>query len=314
MFETVKGKIKIYLESFLCYNHRRLEHNLPMELEHSTIQTNGIRLHLVQTGPKSGPPVLLLHGFPEFWYGWRKQIPALAAAGCRVVVPDLRGYNLSDKPKGIKPYCVETLIEDVRGLIKALDYEKVNLVGHDWGALVAWMLAIKHPEEVHRLGIINVPHPAVLKRFLQRDLEQMRRSLYALFFQLPWLPELSIRLGNWWVASLSLRRTGRPHAFTEEDIETYREAWSQPGAMTAMLNWYRAAVRYRPEITNGMRVSVRTLILWGVQDFALSRRMARPSLDYCEDGNLIFFPDATHWVQHEEADEVNRQLLSFILT
>lgn len=257
---------------------------------------------------------MLLHGFPEFWFGWRKQIPALAAAGCRVIVPDQRGYNLSDKPNGISSYCADTLVGDVIGLIKALDYEKVNLVGHDFGALVAWMLAIKHPEKLHRLGIINIPHPAVMKRFLRRDLDQMRRSWYALFFQLPWLPELSMRIGNWRGAAIGMRRTGKSHAFTDEDIEKYKVAWSQPGAITAMLNWYRAAARYQPEITNGMRVSVPALILWGAQDFALSRRMARPSLDYCEDGNLIFFPDATHWVQHEEADEVNRQLLTFVFS
>src|SRR5689334_8376156 len=154
-----------------------------MELEHSHIQTNGVKLHIVQDGPKSGPPVLLLHGFPEFWYGWKKQIPAFARAGCRVIVPDQRGYNLSDKPKGMSAYRVDELVEDIVGLIDALEYEKVNLVGHDWGAGVAWMLAIKHPERLHRLGIINVPHPAVISRFLARDFEQMRRSWYALFFQ-----------------------------------------------------------------------------------------------------------------------------------
>ncbi|HEX5809452.1 MAG TPA: alpha/beta hydrolase [Anaerolineales bacterium] len=283
-----------------------------MELEHSYISTNGIRLHVVQAGPKSGPPVMLLHGYPEFWYGWRKQIPALAAAGCRVIVPDQRGYNLSEKPKGIKAYCTENLVEDITGLIKALDYEKVNLVGHDWGAVVGWLMGVRHPEKLHRLGIINVPHPAVMRRFLQRDFEQMRRSLYALFFQLPWLPETIARIGNWRVAALAMRGSARYNAFTNEDIEKYKEAWSQPGAMTAMLNWYRAAARYPLELSNGMRVPVRTLILWGVKDAALSRRMARPSLDYCDDGNLVFFPDATHWVQHEEADEINRQLLAFV--
>lgn len=285
-----------------------------MELEHSYIDTNGIRLHVVQAGPKSGIPVMFLHGFPEFWYGWRKQIPVLAAAGCRVIVPDQRGYNMSDRPSGIKAYCMDTLVGDVLGLIKALDYEKVNLVGHDFGALVAWMLAIKHPERLHRLSIINVPHPAVMRRFLTRDLDQMRRSLYALFFQLPWLPETILRLGDGRVAASGMRRTGKPVAFTDEDIKRYREAWSPPGAMTAMLNWYRAAARYPSELTDGTRVSVPALILWGVQDFALSRRMARPSLDYCDDGKLIFFPDATHWVQHEEADEVNRQLLAFFFS
>ena len=284
-----------------------------METEHSYIKTNDIRLHVVQAGPKSGIPVVLLHGFPEFWYGWRKQIPALAGMGCRVIVPDQRGYNLSDKPNGIKAYCTETLVEDILGLINALEYEKVNIVGHDWGAVIAWLLAIKHPERLHRLGIINVPHPAVIKRFLQRDFEQMRRSLYALYFQLPWLPETIMSIGNWRVAALGMRRSGKPIAFTDEDIEKYKEAWSQPGAVTAMLNWYRAAVRYPPEITNGMQVHVPTLILWGVKDFALSRRMARPSLDYCDEGNLIFFPDATHWVQHEEADVVNHSLIDFML-
>ena len=231
-----------------------------------------------------------------------------------MIAPDQRGYNLSEKPQGISSYRIEELTKDILGLIDALEYEKVNVVGHDFGALVAWMLATKHPERLHRLGIINVPHPAVMWRFLRRDFEQMRRSLYALFFQLPWLPEMILRAGNWRVASSGLRRSGRANAFTDQDIEKYKEAWSQPGAMTAMLNWYRAAARYQPEIADGMRVRTRTLILWGVQDFALSRRMARPSLDYCDDGNLIFFPDATHWVQREEADEVNRRLLEFIFT
>jgi epoxide hydrolase 4 len=174
------------------------------------------------------------------------------------------------------------------------------------------MLAIKHPEMLHRLGIINVPHPAVMKRFLQRDFDQMRRSLYGLFFQLPWLPEFIMSRGNWGVAANGLRRSGKPNAFTERDLENYKEAWSQPGAMTAMINWYRAAVWYRPEITDDMRVRIKTLILWGVKDVALSRRMACPSLDYCEDGNLIFFPEATHWVQRDEAEAVNHYLADFL--
>jgi len=285
-----------------------------IQLEETFINTNGIRLHTVMAGPQSGPPIVLLHGFPENWRCWIKQIPTLAQAGCRVIVPDQRGYNLSDKPKGLKAYRVDELVKDIISLIDALEYEKVNLVGHDWGAGVAWMLAIKYPERLHRLGIINVPHPAVISRFLARDFEQMRRSLYALFFQLPWLPELSLRAGDWDLAANSLCRSSRPTAFTEEDIQKYKEAWSQPGAMTAMLNWYRAAFWHRPSVTDEMRVRIRTLILWGVNDIALSRRMARPSLDYCEDGNLIFFPDATHWVQREEAEDINKHLLQLVLT
>ena len=284
-----------------------------MELEHNYIETNGIRLHVVQAGPKSGTPVLLLHGFPEYWYGWRKQIPALVEAGCRVIVPDQRGYNLSDKPKGVKAYNMGELVQDVIGLIDALDYDKVNLIGHDWGAAVAWMLGIGHPERVHQLGIINVPHPAVMKRFLQRDLEQLRRSWYIFFFQLPWLPEAGMRADDWRGASRAMRGSGNVHAFTDEDIEKYKEAWAQPGAMTAMINWYRAAARYPIQIPKDACVKVPTLMLWGMKDFALSHRMARPSMDYCTNGKLLFFPESTHWVQHEEAGAVNHYLIDFVL-
>jgi pimeloyl-ACP methyl ester carboxylesterase len=284
-----------------------------MELEHSYIETNGIRLHIVQAGPKSGVPVMLLHGFPEFWYGWRKQIPALVEAGCRVIVPDQRGYNLSDKPKGVKNYKVDTLVEDIAGLIDALEYEKVNLVGHDWGAIVAWTLANKYPNRLHRLSIMNVPHPTVMRRFLMRDLEQIRRSWYIFFFQLPWLPEAGMRRDNWRGAELALRGSGKIHTFTNEDIEKYKEAWSQPGALTAMINWYRAAVQYQPPVPKERRIKVPTLMMWGMRDFALSHRMARPSMDYVAEGNLILFPEATHWVQHDAAEEVNHYLVDFLL-
>ena len=143
------------------------------QLEETFIFTNGLRLHTVMAGLQSGPPVILLHGFPETWRCWIRQLPALIDAGCRVIIPDQRGYNLSDKPKGVKNYRIDILVDDIVGLIDALEYEKVNLVGHDWGALVAWTLANKYPERLHRLGILNVPHPAVMRRFLMRDLEQM---------------------------------------------------------------------------------------------------------------------------------------------
>jgi pimeloyl-ACP methyl ester carboxylesterase len=284
-----------------------------MEFEHSTIETNGIKLHVVQAGPQSGVPVVLLHGFPEFWYGWRKQIPALVEAGCRVIVPDQRGYNLSDKPKSVKDYGVDILCQDVIGLIDALGYEKVNLVGHDWGAVVAWALAIQYPERFHKLSILNAPHPVVMGKFLSRDPEQMRRSWYAMFFQLPWLPEKILSANNWRLTVDALRGSDKFKSFSNEDIEKYKEAWSQPGAITSMLNWYRAAVRARPQYSDDMRVKVPTLMMWGIKDAALTHRMARPSMDYVDQGNLILFPEATHWVQHDAAEEVNHYLIDFIL-
>jgi epoxide hydrolase 4 len=284
-----------------------------MEFEHRYIKTNGIRLHVVEAGPKSGIPVLLMHGFPEFWYGWRKQIPALVEAGCRVIVPDQRGYNLSDKPEGIENYHIDKLTGDVLGLIDALDYERVDLVGHDWGAIVSWVFAFKHPERLHKLGILNAPHPLVMRRFLQRDPEQIRRSWYTYFFQLPWIPEMGMRANHWRGAVRALRGSGKTQTFTNEDIEKYKEAWSQPGAITSMINWYRAGPRYFLELPKEMRIKVPTLLIWGMKDFALTHRLARPSLDYVEQGNLILFPDATHWVQHEAAEEVNHYLIDFLL-
>ncbi len=284
-----------------------------MELEHSYINTNGIRLRVVQAGPKSGIPVILLHGFPEFWYGWRKQIPALVNAGCRVIVPDQRGYNLSDKPKDKKDYDVFTLVDDVLGLIKALDYEKVNLVGHDWGAVIAWTLAVTHPEKLHKLTVMNVPHPAVMQKFLRRDFEQMRRSWYVGFFQLPWLPEKIFTANNFRRLARAVQGSAKKNSYTDADMEKYKEAWSQPDALTSMLNWYRAIVQHPPQLPEDVRVKVRTLMMWGMKDFALSHRMARPSMDYCDEGNLILFPEATHWVHLDAADEVNHYLIDFLL-
>ncbi len=282
-----------------------------MELSERFIETNGVRLHVVESGPTLGVPVVLLHGFPEFWYGWRKQIPTLSKAGYRVIVPDQRGYNISDKPRGVKAYKMQELVKDIIGLINALDYEKVNLVGHDWGAMVAWALAIWNPECLHRLGILNAPHPQVLRRFLLHDLDQIRRSWYVFSFQIPRLPERSLAANNMRGLTYALRASGRLHTFGVEEIGEYKKAWSQPETLTAMVNWYRAIFRFRPDISKDARVRTPTLMLWGMKDVALTHRMARPSMDYCEDGRLILFPDATHWIQHEAPDDVNRLLIEF---
>jgi pimeloyl-ACP methyl ester carboxylesterase len=284
-----------------------------MAYEKAFIETNGIKLHVVLAGPKDGQPVLLLHGFPEFWYGWRQQIPALAEAGYRVIVPDQRGYNLSDKPKGARSYSVDVLANDILGLIDALGYDKVHLIGHDWGAIIAWALAVWHPERLHKLGILNVPHPNVMLNFLRRgDPEQLRRSWYIFFFQLPWLPEYFMQKNDWRNGVRALLGTGKKGSFRKADVLEYKDAWSQPGAINAMLNWYRALARHRPKMPKDLRVKIPTLMLWGMQDTAFSHRMARLSIDYCEDGQLVLFEDATHWVQHDEAEAVNQLLLEYL--
>ena len=284
--------------------------------EYTFLTTNGIRLHTIQAGPVDGQTVVLLHGFPEFWYGWRRQIEPLAAAGFRVVVPDQRGYNLSDKPKGTASYHIDTLADDITGLLDALGKEKAIVVGHDWGAAVAWHLATMHPERVEKLGILNVPHPAVMVQQLRGSLSQLRKSWYMFFFQIPWLPEWALGRKNARGAAELLRRSGKPGTFTEEDLDHYREAWSQPGALTAMINWYRAMIRagFRQAFQSSPAlpsIAVPTLMLWGKQDVALGAEMAQPSIDLCAEGSLVFFENATHWVQHDEAAAVTKLLLEF---
>lgn len=281
-------------------------------MEHKTIATNGYRLHVVCDGPSSGPLVVLLHGFPEAWFGWQRQIPALVDAGYRVWAPDQRGYNLSDKPSGVEAYQMDALAADIVGLIDAAQVEKAVMVGHDWGAAVAWWLALKCPERVERLVVMNVPHPQVMRDFLRHSWRQRLRSWYAYFFQIPGLPELGSRWGNWTVLGRSLQRSSAPDIFTEETLRQYREAWSQPKAYTSMLNWYRAALRYPPEMPSNPRVAVPTLMIWGTGDQFLGREMAQPSIDLCDDGRLVLLEGVSHWVNHEAPARVNQLLQEFL--
>src|ERR687894_743878 len=212
-----------------------------LELTHRYADLGGVRLHYVEAG--DGPLVLLLHGFPQFWYEWRHQIPALVEAGFRVVAADMRGYNLSDKPPGVRSYRVELLARDVERLILACGEQTAAVVGHDWGAIVAWIAAMRYPGRVGRLAILNVPHPA---RFLDGLLSpgQLLRSSYLFFFQIPRLPEAVIRAGDSALLRCVFRRDPvRPGALTTEDIERYVEAMARPGALTATLNYYRALLR-----------------------------------------------------------------------
>lgn len=281
------------------------------DTEHTTLKTNGIRLHLVTAGPPSGPPIVFLHGFPEFWYGWRHQIPFFAGSGYRVIVPDQRGYNLSEKPAGIRAYRVDTLAADIVGLVDALGYEKVILAGHDWGAGVAWWVAGAYPERLHRLVILNVPHGQVMQAHLRHSLAQLRKSWYMFAFQAPLLPEIGFRQRNWKALADSLQRTSKPATFSENDLRYYRQAWAQPGAVTAMLNWYRALVQQPPAMSFNPRIKVPTLMIWGARDAFLGRELAQPSIDLCDQGRLEYL-DTTHWVQHEEPERVNALIASFI--
>jgi pimeloyl-ACP methyl ester carboxylesterase len=282
------------------------------QVTHRSVATNGIRLHVATTGPEDGPLVILLHGFPEFWYGWRHQIPHLAEAGFRVWAPDQRGYNLSEKPKGLAAYSIDQLAADVVGLVEAAGCETASLVAHDWGAGVAWWTAAKFPERIKRIVIINAPHWQVFREHLRRNPAQMRKSWYILFFQIPWVPEL---LAGWMMRRPTEPGSEAARMFTNGDPEAYRRAWRQPGALTATINWYRAAARGAstlPPDRQGGRIRVPTLLIWGSRDEHLVREMAQPSIELCDHGSLVYFEEASHWLHHEMADQVNPLISGFL--
>ena len=283
-----------------------------VDLEHDTVDVDDVSLHVVRAGPADGPLVVLLHGFPEFWYSWRAQIDPLVEAGYRVVAPDQRGYNRSDKPDQLAAYNLDRLVDDVVTLIRDAGRDAATVVGHDWGAAVAWWLASTRPEPVDRLVTINVPHPIVFKRFLTRDPRQTLRSWYMFYFQLPRLPEWGFSRNDFSMGVRALRQTSRPGAFTDADLDRYREAWSNPGTVKAMIDWYRALFRTSTERSVDLPIEIPTLLIWGANDTALRRAMAEPSIDLCTDGRLTVIEDATHWVHHEEIDRVNDRLLEFL--
>jgi epoxide hydrolase 4 len=288
--------------------------DLPFQVAspHRYATVNGVRLHYVEYG--KGPLILLLHGFPECWYAWRYQLPALAQAGFRVVAPDLRGYNLSDKPRGVHAYRMECLIGDVKGLIQTLGEDRAVVVGHDWGGVIAWQLAISEPQMVKKLIILNAPHP---QRYLEalKTPGQLLRSWYVLFFQLPWLPELMIH--SFGFAGLRQRLLNEPvhaDAFDEVTVKVYQRALAQPGALTAALNYYRAGFR---SLVRGLRPNIQpiempTLVIWGEQDRYLGADLLEGLEPWVKDLTVERFADASHWVQAEVPERVNERMLQFL--
>jgi pimeloyl-ACP methyl ester carboxylesterase len=289
------------------------------QLAHRYADLGDVRLHYVEAG--TGPPVVLLHGFPEFWYSWRYQIPALAAAGFHAVAPDMRGYNWSDKPSSVHSYRVEVLAHDVERLIRACGATRAAVVGHDWGAIVAWWFAMLHPERLTRLAILNVPHPAyTLEPGLMRAAgvpvwRQLLRSWYVFFFQLPGLPEAMLRAGTFAAVRRTLRRDPvRPDAFTDADITRYVEALAQPGALTATVNYYRALLRRNPGAMHARlrRIEAPVLVIWGERDRYLEAGLADPPRRWVPNARVERLPDASHWVQLDRPERVNALLLEFL--
>jgi pimeloyl-ACP methyl ester carboxylesterase len=279
--------------------------------EHRTLVTNGIHMHYVTQG--EGPLLLLLHGFPEFWYSWRYQIPFLARQGYRVVAPDLRGYNETEKPAS--GYDVHTLLKDIAGLITGLGEQRALIVGHDWGGALAWQFAIEYPQMTTLLVILNAPHPGPFLRDRLR-LQQLRKSWYMYAFQLPWLPERLLLSNHANAIGRMLRGSAvQKDAFPREVTAKYQEAMSKPGAMTAALNYYRALFRHsgpRTYLGRNFLVEAPTLVIWGEQDIALDIHLLAGLPRWVPDLRIKRIPDSGHWVQQEQPERVNHYLLEFL--
>lgn len=277
----------------------------------SFIGTNGIKLHVAEAGPADGPLLILLHGFPEFWYGWRHQIGPLAAAGYHVVVPDQRGYNLSDKPRGAASYRLDSLAGDIIGLADHFGAEKFFLAGHDWGAIAGWWLATKHPGRLHKFVALSAGHPAPWIEQMKRDPVQRRLSWYVRVFQWPMLPEMTLRARNFRAMAAAVSDTARGNDLTADDLKRYRAAWGQTGELTATINWYRAIWRWQPDHPSRYRVTVPTLVIWGGRDKYGTQALIDASVAMCDDGRAVFLENATHWVLTDEAARVITLLREF---
>ncbi len=255
--------------------------------------------------------MLFLHSFPEFWYSWRYQLDAFAAHYTCVAL-DLRGYNDSDKPAGIEPYRMEVLIEDVRSAMVALGHEQMVLVGHDWGGAIAWAFAYAHPEVLQSLIVMNIPHPAKFAEGL-RPPQQLLRSWYIGIFQLPWLPEWLLQAGDYWLIQqifqgMAVDKT----AFSDDDLRAYKAAAAQPGALTAMVNYYRALdLGGRWQQPWGV-LDVPTLLIWGEEDAALGKELTLGTDDYVSNLQLRYIPQCSHWVQQEQPGQVNALMAEFL--
>ena len=278
------------------------------------IQANGLSFTIDELG-EGDDVALFLHGFPECRQSWRAQLPAVAAQGWRAVAPDLRGYGRSSRPKARGAYHIDHLIADAAAMFDVLGARRRLLIAHDWGALIAWAFALEQARPLDGLVIMNVPHPSAYLAQLRKSSEQLRRSWYVLFFQIPWLPEALLTAGHARAIGDSFTRTAvDPACFTPEAIARYRDNACIPGAMTAMINYYRANAgalnRWAPGTAPVIQVP--TLIAWGERDPFLSLALLDEHAGLARDLTIRRFSDAAHWVQQEAAPQVNAALIDWM--
>ncbi len=271
------------------------------EIKEFFIETNGIKLHTIIIG--TGEPLILLHGFPEFWYCWSKVIPFLKDK-FKLIIPDMRGYNLSDKPEDVENYKIEILIEDIKGISEELNLGEFYLAGHDWGGAVAWIFAEKYPNLLKKLIILNAPHHRVFQKVLRSDKEQQKASFYIFEFLKPNGEAFIIENDYYW-----LKEAVFTENFSDIDKEKYIEAWSQSGAIVGGVNYYRANTSFEDWEGN---IDVPTLVLWGMKDQALKPQLLEGLSDYVKDLRIERHEQSSHWITHDAPEFVSSKILDFI--
>jgi len=286
--------------------------------EHRYIRLKDVKLHYVEKGDHNKPLMIFVHGFPEFWFSWRHQIREFSR-DYWVVAIDQRGYGDSDKPRGKAHYKIEKMVGDLKELIPALGRTTCHLVAHDWGGVVAFSFAQHHPDMLESLTIMNAPHDGAWTKLLTSDIRQILKSWYIFFFQLPYLPELMLS-GNDFSFFEKVFRAGEAgkKAFTDEDIDAFKYTFGKPGALTPPINYYRSmdiATRMLNALTHDSqpKIPVSTLIVWGVKDMALSKSLAQNSADFMEKCEIKYIEEASHWVQQDAPQEVNKHMREFLI-
>ncbi|PAA86653.1 hypothetical protein BOX15_Mlig013242g1 [Macrostomum lignano] len=275
----------------------------------SYLHLKDITLHCIENGDPRKPLLLLVHGFPEFWFSWRHQLDSDLAKNYRIVAIDMRGYGDSDKPRGVENYRIEKLVEDIRQAINSLGYDKCYLAGHDWGGAVVWSFAMAHPGMVTKLAVLNCPHPVAFQTYIRSNLTQFLKSWYMFFFQLPCFPEWLITRQD--LVSMDIALKG---VVNQQELDAFKYTFSSATALTGPINFYRAAFRYPSRGAEGgsrKQLTVPTMLVFGANDKYITQEAAKLSGKYCSQMEFQLVPQASHWVQQDAPDQVNRLLIRF---
>lgn len=276
------------------------------------MQLGKVTIHLAECGPDTGKLMLFLHGFPENWYAWKKQLLYFGSKGFKAVAIDQRGYNLSSKPKYIHDYRIDMLAIDVFNIVRHyFKRKKVLLIGHDWGANVAWWTSLRFPEIIEKLIIVNVPHPVVMKKTMNNNFRQMLSSWYIYFYQIPFIPEFFMSFSHGLLLASMITSSANKNAFDRRTMSYYRNSWSKE-TVTAMINWYRGMKLGSDKKLRSIKVQPDVLVLWGLRDRFIKKENIEPSLKLCKKATCKVYPNNTHWVIHEAEDKVNKKILNFI--